>query len=137
MGVRVLEHAPPTQETYHVGNIWWQCLAPLPVFPDHSVGMEVGSSQWLVIQLAINTQKIMQILTYRPKLWWYAPVASLDSTICDACKTCKDFEFFQWRPFWKMLMPAITRTRWYILTFVFICYIAGHQYTIFHANIHM
>ena len=32
------------RETYHVGNIWLQCPAPLPVFPDHSEGMEVGSS---------------------------------------------------------------------------------------------
>ena len=28
----------------------------------------------------------------RPKLWWYAPVASLDNTICDEWKICKDFE---------------------------------------------
>ena len=28
-------------------------------------------------------------------------------------------------------MGAITRTRWYVLTFGMICYIAGHQYTKF------
>ena len=44
---------------------------------------------------------------------------------------------FKWWPFWKFLMTAITITRWYVLTFCMICYIAGHQYTQFHANIHM
>ena len=229
---------------YYVGNTWRQCLAPFPVFLDHGEGIEVGSSHlvWFVIQLAITTQNIMHIFTCRPKLWWYAPVASLDSTICDAWKTYKDFEFsvaailkilnggyhknqvmyphicydllhswspinafsckysyvdqsynhfkfsvaailkmlnggyhknqvicphilydllhswssihkmsckyshvdqsysnfeFRWRPFWKIIMEAITRIRWYILKFGMICYTAGHEYTKFHANIHM
>ena len=43
----------------------------------------------------------------------------------------------QWRPFWTFLMATITRTTWCILTFVMICYTPGHQYTHFHANIHM
>ena len=83
------------RETYHVGNIWRQCLAPFPVFLDHGDGMEVGSSHlvWFDIQLAINTQNIMQIFTCRPKLWWYASVTSLDNTICNARTICKDFEF--------------------------------------------
>ena len=43
----------------------------------------------------------------------------------------------QWRPFNKFLMAPITITMWYVLTFCMICYIAGHQYTKCHANIHM
>ena len=44
---------------------------------------------------------------------------------------------FRWRPFWKKWMAPITRIRWYVLKFGMICYTAGHQYTKFHANIHM
>ena len=47
MDIRALEYVRPTQDTlmyhvvrktYHVGNICRQCLAPVPVFPDHGVG---------------------------------------------------------------------------------------------------
>ena len=153
--------------------------------------MEVGSSHlvWFAIQLAINTQNVMHIFTCRPKLWWYAPVASPDNTIYDAWKISKDFEcsvaailkilngdyhkdhvmyphicydvLHTWSPMHKLsctyshvdqsynnlkflvaailkfLMAAITRIRWYVLTFCMMCYIAVHQYTKFHANIHM
>ena len=142
---------------------------------------------WFVIQLAINTQNVMQIFACRPKLWWYAPVASLDNTICDAWNICKDFEcsvaailkilnggyhkdhvmyphicynsLHTWSPIhtfsckyshvdqsynnFKFLVSAIlkkkaiTRTRWYVLTFCMMCSTAVHQYTKCHANIHM
>ena len=47
-----------------------------------------------------------------------------------------NFEF-RWWPFWNKIVEAITRIRWYVLKFGMICYTANHQYTKFHANIHM
>ena len=77
-------------------------------------GGHLKNSYW---QLSINTQNFMQMLTCRPK---FITILS-----------------FKWWPFWKFLMTAITIIRWYVLTFCMICYIAGHQYTQFHVNIHM
>ena len=78
---------------------------------------------WKFLMAAI-TRTRWCILTY---LWFVTQLVTKVITILS----------FQWRPFWKFWMGAITRTRWYVLTLCMICYIAGHQYTKFHANIHM
>ena len=68
------------------------------------------------IQLAINTQNFMQMLTCRPKLYQFWIFGG------------GNFYFFN---------GGYYKIRWYVHTLGMIRYTVDHQYTHFYANIHM
>ena len=113
----------PTMSVIYADNVW-----------HHSQSFRIMVKGWKwdphiwydVLYNLPSTHKIMQIFKCKPKLRWYAPVSSLDNTICDAWKTCKDFEF-SLVAILKILNGGYHKNQVMYPHIVKICYTAGHQ----------